>query len=82
MNNPVVLSPRRVSILAEAYELKPWEVVHDSATIQVWCWSGLELLVHWCNKYDWDVSSAIYYTAALRRAVREAQDSHSTWPAD
>ncbi len=78
----LALSPRLILILAEAYEIKPKQVIQDSATIQLWCWSGLELLVHVRDKYDWDASVAVYYLAALRRALDGAAARGATWPAD
>ncbi len=78
----VTLSPRSILILAEAYEIKPRQVLQDLATVQLWCWSGLELLVHLCQKYDWHVSMAVYYVAALRRALDDAAASGMAWPVD
>ena len=82
MEGPVMLNPRDVLILAEAYEVKPRQVLDDSASVQVWCWSALELLVHMRDKYGWHVSTAIYYVASLRRAIGEARTSQNTWPID
>jgi hypothetical protein len=82
MNTHFMFHPRDVLILADAYEIKSWQVVADSTTLQMWCWSGLDLLVHLRNKYDWDVSTAVYYLAALRRALDDCRKSDMSWPAD
>jgi hypothetical protein len=79
---PVALDPRDVVILAEAYELRPRQVIVDAAILDRWCWSNLELLLHLCQKYAWHGSMSVYYLAALRRALDRSRHSGLGWPPD
>ncbi len=78
----VTLGPHLTLILADAYEIKPRDVLQDSEALQLWCWTGLELLAYMREKYGWHASTAVYYVAALRRALDAAGVSDTMWPLD
>ena len=58
-----------VQILAAAYELNPHEVEHDLAIVQLQPWSHLDFLQWLRGRHKWDVSTGLYYLAALDRAL-------------
>jgi len=63
------LGPRAIEILAEAYELRPDEVIHDVAALLESASSGLDQLVWLRRRHGWHASTCVYYLAALRRSV-------------
>lgn len=61
--------PEAVQILAAAYELNPDEVEYDLATVQLEPWSAVDFLQWLRDRHTWDVSTGLYYFAALERAL-------------
>jgi len=64
-----ILRPVAVQIPAAAYELNTDEVEHDLATVQLAPWSHVDFLQWLRDRHTWDVSTGLYYFAALHRAL-------------
>jgi hypothetical protein len=58
-----------VQILAAAYELSPDQIEHDLAVVQSAPWSHLDFLQWLRDRHKWDVSTGLFYLAALARAL-------------